>query len=242
MSQFSWANAQLLEFNKDPVFLEALSLLERKKIKWLYFLTEKKPTNEDLNKLHNLWQDLWDVTKKYVEKRKKELFEYEFSYEFYYKHLAANVIIYYFLENDYKEGILTEYITEKIMEEGYFTCPDDKIPRMQDSMLIKCSCPFPLPGIRNYYLALKWFYNEKTKKYYSEALLEEITEYEKKLKNSIDPKWREKLEKENKKVWRMKVKIEEERRRFLKKDPETRKELERQDKQIEKIIKDLQKK
>jgi len=39
------------------------------------------------------------------------------------------------------------------------------------------------------YLALKWFYNEKTKRYYSEELLKEI-------KDSMGPDWRKKYMKE----------------------------------------------
>ncbi|OGJ19942.1 hypothetical protein A3K73_03200 [Candidatus Pacearchaeota archaeon RBG_13_36_9] len=242
MSQFLWANAQLLDFCKDPIFKEALESLEKKRIEEFYFFTEKEPTNEDLDRLHNLWKDLWAITAKYVEKNKDKLFEYEFSYDFYYKHLAANIVVYYFLKNCYKEGELTDYIIKKIMEEGYFSRPDDKVPKMRDSLLHKSLQPlFPLPGMRNYYLAIKWFFNEKTEKYYSEGLLKEIAEYEAQLKNAIDPKWREKIEKENRKVIRVKIKMEEERRRFLKKDPKTRRELERQDKQIEEIVKGMEK-
>jgi hypothetical protein len=202
-----WANKQLLKFNTDPIFKEAILSLEKKKIEEFYFLTEEKPTEEDFDNWHNLWKDLWKITKKYVEKKKNELFEYEFAYEFYFHHLAANLVVYYLLEKVPIEGSLKDHIKKKIIEDGYFLGPGagDAYMSWRRAAIIGEGI-ITLNTICSTYLALKWFYRDKTKKYYSPEIQQEIKDYEMRLKNPLDAHWRDKIE-ERRKQWKYKLRV-----------------------------------
>lgn len=181
----SWANLQLVDFNKDSIFEEALESLGKKKIEEFYFLKDKEPTEKDFDKWHQLWKDLWEITKKYIERNSKKIFEYKYTYEFYYKHLAANIVVFYLMTKLKIKQDLRGYILEKIIKDGYFISPIDHPGKtMPDS--------FSFIDVASFYLALKWFLNDKTKHYYSEELLKEMEEYEDNIKDSMDPNWREK--------------------------------------------------
>jgi len=127
---------------------------------------------------------LWEITKRYIEKNIDKLFQVTNTKSFYIKHLATNLLVFYLLPKmNLKEGIV-ETIQTRVIDGGYFITPISS----------RGLGHLPTKGLGTYYLALKWFYNEKTKKYYSEKLLKQMKDYEELIKHSMSPGWEERLD------------------------------------------------
>jgi len=179
--EYGWANLQFRDFNSSPQFQEALRFLKEQKVESLYL--DKEAQFKKFKEYASFWSEIWSINRDYLDKNAKKIFEYKYAYEFYYMHLAINTIILHLISSGIK-GDLKTYI-EKIIINEMENFKNDSAPNNADE--------FAFTRIGPFYLALKWFYNEKTKKYYSDALLEEMKKYENFIENAMNPHWREKV-------------------------------------------------
>ncbi len=121
--------------------------------------------------------------------------------DFYYKHLVTNLVVYYLLKNLKIKGNLKEFIINGIIKKCFYINSNNKTIVADNEVI------YPKEErLETYYLALKWFYNDKTKKYYSKELLKEISEYEKAIKYYTSKEYQEKTAEYEAKYGKLKFK------------------------------------
>ena len=148
--KLDWANLQFGEFNNDECFGKTLKLLEERDYETLHF------AQKESKKLDRVWNEVYLSLADAISKQAKLLFEYKLCYRFYYSHIATNIVVFYMLKNSFRgspagDFSIRDFIVKKLLYKGYLLTP-----------VFKMGYQNLWEDIWPYYLALKWFYSEKT--------------------------------------------------------------------------------
>ncbi len=173
----TFTNLNFKEFNKDNYFKKLIKIFEENQYE-KYFFTELENDEANEKKFdRNIQFFLKEFRRRYLKKSKIFGYVWKKKYEgYHFSFLLLNVKIYYLLLKSKIFGDLKEFIMNNIVKTSNFYVP------LRIYYLKK-------EHISNYFLALKWFYNEDTKKYYSEELLKEMKEYEEYIEKYRDPEF-----------------------------------------------------
>jgi hypothetical protein len=175
-----FTNLYFKNFNKEPLFSQIIRIFEENKYENYFFSKiPKEDFSERLDK-YNL------SIKPFITKFKKKYFSYpskelektglgEFKREYWGSNLSfliKNIKVYYFISkskfNDIENFTINNISNTEEFSTGYYPGFDREY------------------SLSSFFLALKWFYNDNTKKYYSERLLKEMKEYEEYLEKYKD--------------------------------------------------------
>ncbi|MFH1505799.1 MAG: hypothetical protein ABIE94_02315 [archaeon] len=159
----------IFNYYKNASFLELIDIIKK--------LLEASDEEKMKNFLKREYDGAWDeeilvFVENFLKSKKKELKKYEIFKDEYSNVFFCNLNLLYYLSNKNIENLKEEILN--------FT----KLRLFFSSIIFFERGPYDFnKDIATYFLALKWFYSDKTKHLYSEELLREIKDYEEKIKS-----------------------------------------------------------
>jgi hypothetical protein len=183
----TWKDLKLEEFNKTPLFKDAMDYLQKTKI------AEKFPRYSD--RPYNISDKLCKMLEKHIDKKLKD--SDPKVYKFYCKYLAYNMMTYNRLIYLKQSGELDEKIWKMTEDEigNPFLATTIGSTNFAVNVPLKNILQiwrynWDSPGflyLSTYYLAAKWFFTKDTKKYYTNGCMESLEDFSKDIESRLGP-------------------------------------------------------